>query len=341
MADIFFQHPEPFVEKVRIRPVFIPFMGCPSRCLYCAQWAQTGQGPRPLEKTLGQARADLREARATGREPMELGFFGGTFTAMKDGWPERFLELAREYRELGMVTRVRCSTRPDAVSVAELKALKEQGLDVIELGIQSFDARALEKARRGYPQETAIRSCGIVREAGLGLGIQLLPGMPGVGGREFQKDIDMVVRIKPDFVRLYPCLVLEKTALADRLEQGEYRPWPLSFTVAQLGWALLRLWRTGIPVIRVGLAPEAEMLEQVVAGPWHPAMGHLARGQALHALIRWHGACLGRTPKELFVPGRYLSEVLGHGKMFVPPLEAMDLQRGSIRTWDKPFFLLR
>jgi len=48
-----FDHPEPprpaHARRPSIFPVFLPFAGCPQRCIFCDQTAQTGQAPEPLE----------------------------------------------------------------------------------------------------------------------------------------------------------------------------------------------------------------------------------------------------------------------------------------------------
>lgn len=168
MPWLVFAHPEPPRDRRRIRPVFLPFAGCPHRCLFCDQKAQTGIPAAPLEelhKTLEQ----------------------------------------------GLVTRVRCFTRPDALEPKRLAGLKDLGLDLVELSIQSFDDQALA-------------ACRTVRQAGLSLGVQLLPGLPGDRPGVFRGDVEAVARLAPDCARLYPCLVLKGTELAALWRSGGYAP---------------------------------------------------------------------------------------------------------------------
>lgn len=137
-----FTHPEPTPHPTRVWPVFLPFAGCPYRCVFCAQDKQTGRDGVELEKILHALEHDLDDALAAGRGPYELAFYGGTFTALPEPWPQMFLGLAMRYRERGLVTHVRCSTRPDCVDDFSLSMLRAQGLDMVELGIQSFDDEA-------------------------------------------------------------------------------------------------------------------------------------------------------------------------------------------------------
>ena len=79
----------------------------------------------------------------TASRPIELAFYGGTFTALPERLQMECLALAMQAKEKGIVCRVRCSTRPDALRPDRLQALRHAGLDLVELGIQSFHTEAL------------------------------------------------------------------------------------------------------------------------------------------------------------------------------------------------------
>ncbi|MBU1003468.1 MAG: radical SAM protein [Proteobacteria bacterium] len=333
-------HPEPAKAAVRIHPVFLPFAGCPQRCAFCNQNAVTGTGPRPLGEILHSLESDLEQALTRGAAPRELGFFGGTFTALPDPWPQRFLELGARYRERGLVTRMRCSTRPDATNPALLEDLKNRGLDLVELGIQSFSGPALDASQRGYDPDTARAGCANVRETGLDLGIQLMPGLPGQTRRDFEADIRETVALDPECVRLYPCVVLRGTRLAKTWDQGQYTPWDLDATVDALAEALLALWARGIPVIRMGLPPEPGLEKDILAGPTHPALGQLARSLALLRFLTPRIQALGAAPKKLLAPTRYRSDLLGHKRSQLPHYQALGLPLTRIEFHDQDWFEL-
>jgi len=310
-----FPHPEPpRAAQTRILPVFLPFAGCPQRCIFCNQPAQTGTAPEPLEAIHARLAAHF-EATA-GDSPQELAFYGGTFTALPAPWPRRFLELAGRFLASGRLTRIRCSTRPDAVTAPMLAELKMLGLSLVELGVQSFDDAALAASKRGYDGATAQAACELVRAAGLDLGVQLMPGMPGQTAKAFQADIAQTTALGPELTRLYPCLVLEGTPLAEVWRAGGYAPWPLDTAVDELAQALLALWAANIPAARIGLAEQEGL--RILSGPRHPALGQLARGQALFRFVRQQVERMQKhlpptaTPAHLLlVPQRLQGEVLG------------------------------
>ena len=242
----------PFRRARPIVPVFLPFRGCPTRCVFCAQDVQTGQiGARP-DRILDKARAvlDLRAAR--GLPPAELAFYGGTFTALPETERDACLEFAAAALARGRITAFRCSTRPDCLDAALLARLRQAGCTAVELGVQSFADAALSAARRGYDGAAALRACARVKAAGLALGVQLLPGMPGTSPEIFLADVPLALDAGADMLRFYPCLVLAGTGLAGLWRAGVYEPWDMEATLDALarGWLLARA--AGTPVIRMG-----------------------------------------------------------------------------------------
>lgn len=341
MAEpLIFSHPEPAPESVRVWPVFLPFAGCPHRCLFCAQDRQTGRDDAALAPIAAELEGDLDAALAAGRGPYELAFYGGTFTALPDAWVGTFLALAARFRERGLITRVRCSTRPDCVAPDVLARCRERGLDLVELGIQSFDDKALAASGRGYDGAAARQGCERVLESGLALGVQLLPGLPGDRPGVFRSDAAVAAAYRPETARLYPCLVIEGTALAKAWRRGEYAPWTRERAMTELAEALPVFWAHGVRVIRLGLAPEGTLEQAILAGPWHPALGQSARALALFGLIRDKVGELGRRPASLVAPRRYQGEFFGHGNELVPAYADLGLDRRAVRFADTAHFSL-
>lgn len=288
----------------RIIPVFLPFLGCPGQCVYCAQDRQTGAGlsggtTHVLEKARA-ATADLPVCPPG--EDRELAFYGGTFTALPPSGRGACLDLLRKLRQEGRITRARCSTRPDALSPAVLDELSRNGVDLVELGIQSFDDGALNLSRRGYTGKKAEEGCRCVLDAGLELGIQLLPGMPGSTPEIFLSDVRRALSLAPACLRFYPCLVPEGTVLARWYREGRYGPWTLDTTVHTLGRALQLAWQANVPVIRLSVAPEPAFDAALLAGPRHPALGALIQAEALLAAAKDAVKELGRKPERLILP---------------------------------------
>ncbi|OLN24624.1 Radical SAM, Pyruvate-formate lyase-activating enzyme like [Desulfovibrio sp. DV] len=336
----FFRHPEPDGRPARVWPVFLTYQGCPGRCVFCAQPLQTATAPAPLGATLAALENDLDAAARDGRGPYELAFYGGVFTALPEPWPERFLATARRWSQAGLITRVRCSTRPDACDPTVLCNLAEQGLGMVEIGAQTFDDAVLAASGRGHDAAAIRRAARDIPAAGLELGLQLLPGLPGHTPQGLDRDIAETCSLAPQIVRLYPCQVIEGTPLAALFRAGTYRPWDLETTLDALARAMLPLWRAGIRVARVGLAPQPGLEPAILAGPRHPALGSRVRARALLALVAAQVAALGHRPAGLAAPRRFAGEFFGHARELADAYAGLGLPRQSVRFVGREDFYL-
>lgn len=323
-----------------IVPVFLTFRGCPARCIFCAQDIQTGGNPQAAgthgdapDSILAKARLALDLRAARGLPPAELAFYGGTFTALPPAEREACLDFAATALARGRISAFRCSTRPDCLDRSILSRLRQAGCTVVELGVQSFADTALKAARRGYDGAKALRACALVRASGLRLGVQLLPGMPGVSPEIFLADVARALEAGADMLRFYPCLVLAGTGLASLWQAGNYTPWDMESTLDSLarGWLLAQAAHT--PVIRMGLAPEASLAGAILAGPVHPALGARVMGRALLATVRNLAARApgGRSPQRLEAPRACQGYFWGHANELRPAWAALGLDPDHVR----------
>jgi histone acetyltransferase (RNA polymerase elongator complex component) len=223
------------------------------------------------------------------------------------------------------------------VNAKGLSLLQRNGLDMLELGVQSFDDAVLAAGRPGYTGEEAVRACALVKKSGLALGVQLMPGLPGMDAGVFRMDVQKTLDVRPETLRLYPCLVIDGTPLAGMWRKGDYAPWGLDETIFLLAGALLAAERNGIAVIRMGLAPEPGLKPAILAGPEHPSLGSRVRGRALFNLIYLKCAKLGRTPIRLSLPRRLLGEFSGHRGEFTPLYKKLDLEPAKVRWHDRSY----
>ena len=194
--------------------------------------------------------------------------------------------------------------------------LGKYSVKTIELGVQSTDPEVLRQSGRGDTPESLERSVHLIRSRGYQLGLQLMLGLPGDSEEAFQQSVVDTLRFGPDFVRIYPALVVRGTALHEMYQRGEYEPWSLDRTVNALKIAVNRFEAAGIPVIRLGLHPEPSLLAHMVAGPHHPALRSLVDSRigfdTLSDLLSRQGVLPERVTFN--VPLRKLSNYTGHRK---------------------------
>ena len=109
------------------------------------------------------------------------------------------------------------------------------------------------------------------------IGVQLMVGLPGDSARRLRASAQKVARLKPDFIRIYPTVVLSGSPLATGYQKGDYVPLSLAEAVGQVKELYLLFKSQNIRIIRMGLQASADLENgsTVLAGPYHPAFGHL------------------------------------------------------------------
>ncbi|NTW80194.1 MAG: radical SAM protein [Geobacteraceae bacterium] len=296
-----------------MRPVTVPFFishqGCPHTCVFCDQRTISGaSGVLPTAEQIHK-KIDLWRSTARGRS-LEVAFFGGTFTALPEEIQSGLLAPLQPFLADGTVGSVRISTRPDCIDSGRVAWLSERGVRTIELGVQSMDDTVLAASGRGHCSTDSLAAIRCVKEHGLKVGAQLMPGLPGDTPLSSLSSLERVVSAGADFIRIYPTIVLQGTVLARLYETGQFIPLSLDRGVALCKILLQRAMQAGIPVIRIGLQADLGLnTESVLAGCWHPALGQLVRSQLYDDLIS-HAVLAGRRVTVHCHPAR-LSDVIG------------------------------
>lgn len=303
--------------------VFVPHAGCPHQCSFCDQRAISGTQTAPDGAAVAAlcARAE-GELAARGRTA-QIAFFGGSFTAVPRAYMIELLKAAQPFLGRGVFTGVRISTRPDCVDDETLDTLARYGVTAVELGAQSMDDAVLSKNGRGHTAVDTERAAALVRAHGLELGLQMMTGLYSADETSDEASARRIAALSPATVRIYPTLVLEGTRLAALWRAGLYRPQTLKQAV-KLGARLLDFFEVrGVRVIRMGLHAQPSLLENLLAGPYHPAFRELCEGALLYEraerLLR--GLPPGRY--RLYVAPGSVSKLCGHGARPAQRLRAM------------------
>lgn len=268
-----------------ILPLFISHQGCPCRCIFCDQQAVTGQvGALPTPREIVE-RLEAYRATAAGRE-IELAFYGGSFTLLQAEAAERLLAVASRMKKRREISAIRLSTRPDGIDPPVVSLLKEHAVDLVEIGVQSFDPEVLAASNRGHGPEHAVRAVQLLREGGIDAGIQLMTGLPCDTPERSVASMKRAIQLAPVMLRIHPVVVFAGTALASMMGRGEFVPWDERTTVNTLKEMLLLAMTARIPVARIGIQTDGSGPGTIVGGFAHPATGELVRSAVWGDLLK-------------------------------------------------------
>lgn len=278
-----------------IIPIFIPHLGCPNDCVFCNQRKITARAEAP---TLEDVRNTIEQWLTTlGKvKIVEIAFYGGSFTGLDIDVQSAYLTIAKEYKNRGIIDKIHLSTRPDYIDHEILDNLKKYSVDVIELGVQSFDDEVLRKSKRGHSAEAVYAAVALIKEYGFTLGIQLMIGLPGDSIEACLFSAKETVKLAPALARLYPTIVIDDTELLEMYKRGEYSPLSQDEAVSRTAAMYKLLDNAGVTIMRVGLKSTDIIGEggAINGGTYHPAFrqlveGHIARERIevqLHEILK-------------------------------------------------------
>lgn len=212
-----------------------------------------------------------------GRGFTEVSFFGGNFLGLAPKDIHRFLKAAAAFVSAGKIDGIRFSTRPDTIDDQRLEIIARYPVTTVELGVQSMDDGLLKALQRGHTAADTLRAAAMLKQTTSRLGCQIMAGLPGEKEAGAIKSARAVAELRPDFVRIYPLVVLAKSHLAALYMAKKFTPLDLETCIRRVKKLYLIFAEQSIPVIRMGLqaSPALDEPGTILAGPYHPSFGHM------------------------------------------------------------------
>lgn len=262
----------------------------------------------------------------------QIAFYGGNFLGLPAADIRSLLEMTAGYIDSRRIHGIRFSTRPDTIDPERLDLIGNHPIDAVELGVQSMDDTVLALSRRGHTAGESEAAVAILKARGYPVGLQLMVGLPGDQEDRAMETARRVAALAPDFVRIYPTVVLRGSPLAREFERGDYSPWALDRSVSMVKRMLLLFQEKKIRVIRMGLQATTDLDSEgvILAGPYHPAFGHLVWSEIYfdRAVAALTGAGMtknGRRARsvEIRIPPRCVPRMRGHKNRNIDLLREM------------------
>jgi elongator complex protein 3 len=232
----------------------------PEPCAYCPGGPNTGSpqsytGHEPAAMRGNQnnydpyeqvkSRVDQLTAIGHKVDKIELIIMGGTFPSTSIEYQTWFikrcldaitqknsstLEDAKRNAEQSKIRNVGITveTRPDWAKQPHIDAMLEMGVTRVELGVQNPNDALYKKVGRLHTVADVQEATQMLKDAGLKIVYHLMPGMPG---SNLENDLESFRNIfanpvyKPDMIKIYPCLVIDKTKTYKWYQEGLYKPY--------------------------------------------------------------------------------------------------------------------
>ena len=197
--------------------------GCShNRCAFCDMYDDKHFALRPME----EIREDFRLARQVYRRVERVFLADGD--AMMRKTDELLEILAMVYSLFPECQRVTCYASPRSLQVKteeELRQLRENGLKMVYMGLESGCDAVLERMCKGHTAAAIVAAGQKARQAGLALSVTAISGL---GSRELLRDhaVDTaraLSAMKPEYIGLLTLMVEPGTPLYDWVHDGSFR----------------------------------------------------------------------------------------------------------------------
>jgi len=109
-------------------------------------------------------------------------------------------------------------------SLKELKALKEQKLGILYVGVESGDDEVLQKIQKNANHQQMVEAAKKVKESGILLSVSVILGLGGVKGSEKHalETAKILTEMEPDYAGALTLTLIPETGLYKELQRGEF-----------------------------------------------------------------------------------------------------------------------
>lgn len=197
-------------------------IGCSqNRCIFCNMFKEKRFRIRKVEEVL----EDLQDARDRYQYVEKIFLADGDALVCKMKDLERILNFIQQnFKECKQVTLYGSPRSILMKKQYELKKLKELGISMIYMGLESGNDEVLAYMKKGVTSQEMIEAANKVKNANIRLSVTAISGLGGRRlWREHAKDTGLVLsQMKPDYVGLLTLMIEEDLPLYDKIRDGEF-----------------------------------------------------------------------------------------------------------------------
>ena len=189
--------------------IHIPF--CKSICSYCDFCKVLCHGPW-ITQYLNALLAEV-EDKYFGEEIGTIYVGGGTPSALNTKELKYLFEIINKFNKKEEVEfTFECNLND--INEEMLGLLKENGVNRLSIGIESFNEDKLAFMERRHTFNDAQEKMALIRSMGFdNVNVDLIYGIPGETIKDLKKDIDLILKLEPDHISTYSLIVEDNTKI--------------------------------------------------------------------------------------------------------------------------------
>ena len=212
------------LEKYKIHPPYgrknpsftiLNSRGCPFQCAYCSKGVyQDAYRARSPEKVCDEIEGLIKKYGAK-----EIQFYDDDFTLDM----RRAEKICDEILRRGIKIYWSCITRVDLVNENLLKKMKKAGCWLIAYGVESGNQKILDAINKGFTVKQIISAFEATKRIGLTTVCYFMIGLPGDTKETIRDTLDLVKKIRPDFISCSILIAYPGSRLFKLIQQGKYQ----------------------------------------------------------------------------------------------------------------------
>ncbi|MDS0221609.1 tRNA uridine(34) 5-carboxymethylaminomethyl modification radical SAM/GNAT enzyme Elp3 [Haloarcula sp. S1AR25-5A] len=147
----------------------------------------------------------------------------------EDDYEFRYLEDVITENETAAVRNVATTfeTKPDWCDPEQIDRMLDLGGTKVEVGVQTTFERINREMHRGHGVQASIDANRRLRDSGFKVGFHMMPGQPGMSKEMCLEDFRRIFAEtdwRPDYLKIYPTLIVEGTVTYDWWRNDEFDP---------------------------------------------------------------------------------------------------------------------
>jgi radical SAM superfamily enzyme YgiQ (UPF0313 family) len=198
-------------------------VGCShNKCTFCGSFKEK----KFRIKSFDEIKEDVDEAKTYARHINKVFLADGDALIIPHKRLAPIVELVKDsfprLERIGIYGNVKSILKK---SVDELRALKEMGLGILYLGVESGDQVTLDRVCKGTTLEKTEEAAHRVKESGIVLSVTVLLGLGGVERSKIHAEETgkFLSRIDPEYIGALSIIVVPGTPLAREIENGTFQ----------------------------------------------------------------------------------------------------------------------
>ena len=190
--------------------IHIPF--CSSICTYC-DFCKQLYNTNNVEKYLNALESEIRD-RYNDEELDTLYIGGGTPSSLNISELNRLFEILKL---LHLKNNIEFTFECNVNDITEelILLLKENKVNRISIGIESFNKEKLKFMERYAEFDDVVNKMEMIRNIGIdNINVDLMYAIPNETLKDLKKDLDLIIKLKPDHISTYSLILEEYTKLS-------------------------------------------------------------------------------------------------------------------------------